>query len=65
MGSGKVSTPGFLGAPVNFHYISFFYPSTPSMRKGGGMMFVVATSVVAGDRSNADGLERRTLVPIR
>ena len=23
-----------LGAPVNFHQISFFYPSTPSMRKG-------------------------------
>ena len=33
-GSGKVSTPRFLDAPVNFPKIGFFDLSTPSMRKG-------------------------------
>merc|ERR1711954_254082 len=33
-GSGKVSTPRFLGVLSNFRKTSSFYPSTPSMRKG-------------------------------
>ena len=60
------------GRSCQLSLYKFFDPSTPSMRKGcngdkkgGGMMFIVATSVVAGDRSNADRLERCTLVPIR
>ena len=32
-GSGNVSTPTFLGAPVNFHKNKFLDPSTSSMRK--------------------------------
>ena len=32
-GSGKVYTPRFLGAPINFRLNKFFDPNTPSMRE--------------------------------
>ena len=65
-GSGNVSIPRFLGAPVNFHKIFFFDLSTPSMRKGddgetGRKYRCFFWSV---ERPNADRLERRPLLPI-